>query len=356
LFDAALVRAHSVSMYKIIGADQKQYGPISADQIRQWISEGRVNGDTVACAEGSDDWKPLSQFPEFGFTAPAAPTPGASGPVTREEIIARDYSIDIMSCFSRAWKLFTTNFGTMFVTFLLFVALAVAVSFVVQIVFAAAGFNHLPFATKQYLGPIYVIFNTLVIGPGIGGVFYVYLSTMRGKPAGAGELFTGFKSFQDLFLGKLIPSLVGTVCMLPYTIANASKTAPFFDRLQENPHSANFQEIFSQFVSGFTASLPIFFLCLVPSLYFYLNWSFTLPLIIDKQMDFWTAMRTSWKMVHKHWFHIFGLLVLAGLLNVVGAVACCVGLLFTVPLGMTAICYAYEDIFGRQNTHSGQGA
>src|SRR5256884_2188133 len=35
-------------MYKIIGADQKEYGPITADQVRQWMAEGRANGQTQA--------------------------------------------------------------------------------------------------------------------------------------------------------------------------------------------------------------------------------------------------------------------------------------------------------------------
>jgi hypothetical protein len=63
-------------MYKIIGADQKEYGPISADQLRQWISEGRVNGQTRVLAEGSGAWKTVSQMPEFAALAPpAAPAP-----------------------------------------------------------------------------------------------------------------------------------------------------------------------------------------------------------------------------------------------------------------------------------------
>ena len=53
-------------MYKIIGADEKEYGPITTDQIRQWITEGRVNAQTKVCAEGTQDWKPLGSFPEFG--------------------------------------------------------------------------------------------------------------------------------------------------------------------------------------------------------------------------------------------------------------------------------------------------
>ncbi len=61
-------------MYKIIGADQKEYGPVSGDQLRQWITEGRVNAQTQACAEGSEVWQPLSAFPEFAaLLAPAIP-------------------------------------------------------------------------------------------------------------------------------------------------------------------------------------------------------------------------------------------------------------------------------------------
>jgi hypothetical protein len=51
-------------MYKIIGADQKEYGPVTADQISQWIAQGRVNGLTKAQADGGE-WKTLNQFPEF---------------------------------------------------------------------------------------------------------------------------------------------------------------------------------------------------------------------------------------------------------------------------------------------------
>lgn len=72
-------------MYKIIGADQKQYGPIPGDLIRQWIAEGRLNARSQVCKEDEEEWKPLSAFAEFadalGIGAPAAAPPplAASG-------------------------------------------------------------------------------------------------------------------------------------------------------------------------------------------------------------------------------------------------------------------------------------
>ncbi|HEY0457202.1 MAG TPA: DUF4190 domain-containing protein [Verrucomicrobiae bacterium] len=60
-------------MYKIRGSEGKDYGPISADVLRQWISERRVSGSTLVQAEGSNEWKPLSAYPEYAGALPAAP-------------------------------------------------------------------------------------------------------------------------------------------------------------------------------------------------------------------------------------------------------------------------------------------
>lgn len=71
-------------MYKIVGGDQKTYGPISREQVEQWIAEGRANRQTLCQAEGSADWKPLSAFPEFagvfGAASSAPPPLGAPQP------------------------------------------------------------------------------------------------------------------------------------------------------------------------------------------------------------------------------------------------------------------------------------
>lgn len=67
-------------MYRIVGADQKEYGPVSADQVRQWIAEGRANGQTLVRFEDGP-WKPLSTYPEFAATLPPTPPPlsGSAG-------------------------------------------------------------------------------------------------------------------------------------------------------------------------------------------------------------------------------------------------------------------------------------
>ena len=69
-------------MYKIIGGNQAEYGPVSTEQLRQWIAEGRVNADTLAQAAGETGWKPISSYPDFAASFPpkASVPPPLSAP------------------------------------------------------------------------------------------------------------------------------------------------------------------------------------------------------------------------------------------------------------------------------------
>jgi len=60
-------------MYKIIGADQNEYGPITAEQVRQWITEGRLNALSKIQVDGSGQWKLLREMPEFASLLPPSP-------------------------------------------------------------------------------------------------------------------------------------------------------------------------------------------------------------------------------------------------------------------------------------------
>ena len=73
-------------MYTIIGADGREYGPVTIGQLRQWVSEGRANAQSPVFAAGAPEWKPLGTLPEFaGQFAPLkppviGPLPGVAAP------------------------------------------------------------------------------------------------------------------------------------------------------------------------------------------------------------------------------------------------------------------------------------
>ena len=70
-------------MFKIIGGDGEEYGPVDDAAVRQWIQEGRANAQTMLKREGQAAWAPLSAYPEFApLLEPVPggqPVPGSVG-------------------------------------------------------------------------------------------------------------------------------------------------------------------------------------------------------------------------------------------------------------------------------------
>jgi TM2 domain-containing membrane protein YozV len=67
-------------MYRIIGVDNQQYGPVAANQIRRWIVENRANAQTQAQFDGTQEWKPLGSFAEFANDFKTPPSLASSTP------------------------------------------------------------------------------------------------------------------------------------------------------------------------------------------------------------------------------------------------------------------------------------
>ena len=88
------------------------------------------------------------------------------------------------------------------------------------------------------------------------------------------------------------------------------------------------------------------FACLVGALVVSAIFQFTYLFIVDRNMDFWPAMQASHAVVKQDYagFLIF-LLALIGI-NILGAFACVVGLLVTIPIHYVAVTAAYQDLVG----------
>jgi hypothetical protein len=72
-----------MATYTIIGGDQKPYSSVTADDMRKWITDGRLNAQSLAKEENDTEWRPLSAFPEFAdvLAASSAPPPPLTAPV-----------------------------------------------------------------------------------------------------------------------------------------------------------------------------------------------------------------------------------------------------------------------------------
>lgn len=78
-------------MYRIIGTDGKEYGPVTVGNVIEWIRDGRANLQTKARLNDEPQWRTLGDFPEFSphvTTPPFTPPPVAPRPAKFEANVA----------------------------------------------------------------------------------------------------------------------------------------------------------------------------------------------------------------------------------------------------------------------------
>ncbi|MDR3458620.1 MAG: protein kinase [Verrucomicrobiae bacterium] len=241
-----------------------------------------------------------------GSAAPPPPPPPVANAVRlADEILARDYELNIRSCLRRSWVLVKKDFWPIVGVTALLIALFGFVSSL-----GGASFRHGPAGDNST--EITSAFSLLVWGPLMGGLSLYYLRRIRGEPVNIEVAFSGFSQrFLHLFLAG--------------------------------------------FVTWMLAGLG--FVCLIlPGIYLMVAWWFTIILVADKQLDFWPAMELSRKVVTRHWWKFFGLWLVMALVCALGVICCGIGIFIAAPVAMIATTYAYEDVFGRKTpAPSGSG-
>jgi hypothetical protein len=277
-------------MYTIIGGDGKEYGPVSAEQVKAWIGAGRANLDTHAKALGSDAWKRLADYPEFGASGGFAPPTLGTAPIGEAALIAgelksRAVLLDVSRCFERSWELLKGNFWQL-----------VGVTALVIALDEVAGY-----AIQKVAGPYAGALLSIVIGiVFIAGLQFYFLKKIRGQSAGVADAFSGFTlAFGPLVLGGLV----------------------------------------------FTLILCLGFVCFIlPAIYLGVAYSFAWLLVMDQKLDFWTALEVSRRVVTAQWWRVLGLGLLSVVFLLLGAALLGVGIFVALPLMYGALVYAYEDL------------
>ncbi len=315
-------------MYRILGSDGNEYGPVSTEQLRLWIAEKRVNGETRV--QGEDGvWRFLREMPELVVLLQPpvllSPMPVSSAEArTMPSDFDGDYDLDVVACLTSAWRLFQQQFSTLFGPTIMYVL----------ILFGLGIFGALP-----YIGVLFSLCSMVIGAPLLAGLYVVYLRVIRGETPPLGSLFDGFRRmFGQLFLGNwavailtFLPLLAGFIVLffsvgltVIMGLAKGSASWPAFAVL--------------------APGLGLILLGAPVTIFLTVNWIFSLPMILDQRVDFWTAMKRSWRQVSRHWWSCLALLVVISILNFFGTLCCLVGLLVTVPISILATMYAYETV------------
>ena len=74
--------------FKANDKDETEYGPLEQAQIRDWLGQRRMDGNSQVRSADSDDWSPLSGHPELSeLLAPSRSTPPPPTPSSQADAI-----------------------------------------------------------------------------------------------------------------------------------------------------------------------------------------------------------------------------------------------------------------------------
>ncbi len=146
-------------------------------------------------------------------------------------------------------------------------------------------------------------------GPLALGMIGIVLSAVRGGSPQIPALFDGFN--------RLVPAFLASLCIsAPSILASLAG---------------------SSFLSMILFPINLVFLFLFGLTYLFMS---------DKKLDFWPAMQSSMQTVMKDvglWLVTY---IVVFVLSCSGVIACFVGLLVTVPMGMIVLALAYDQVTG----------
>src|SRR3954470_24328449 len=376
------------NMMWFYAAEGRQTGPVSQEQLAELVRSGQIAMESLVWREGMASWQPLREVQAsipalagpagtgLGAASGGAASPAGSPPAgevcsecgnlfpsdqvirygdryvcasckpifvqrmtegapvasaglgyaTAEQILGREYRVEIGPCLQRAWKLFTDNAGMAIVAPILIGAAfvgAYAVTLVLNLFIPFLG----GFLSLLYSAPL------------AAGLLYFFLRMARNESPSLGDLFIGFKrNYLQLILGGLVQSLFSVLCFVPVVIAALFMGFSFAFKSGRAITPDMSAAIFA--VLGFTGLLALVGLAYLTTI-----WTFSTYLMIDKVMGFWPAMQLSRRVVSKGWWWTFLFLIVSGLIYVAGALVCVVGLLVSVPLFVAMKAFLYDDNF-----------
>lgn len=178
----------------------------------------------------------------------------------------------------------------------------------------------------------------VVLGPMMCGLYLCLFAKMRGEQVQFDRLFKGF----DYFVPGLAAAAIQTVPVLILVLAADAIFFVFmFATIPRDTYARN------------QAPPPVFFLGLIVFVLFVMIVSLTVhtlflfayPLIVDRKLSGWDAIKTSYRAAVKNIGGIVGLVLLNFLLGIAGVLCCYVGVIFVLPVSFAAYAAAYRQVF-----------
>ncbi len=219
-----------------------------------------------------------------------------------EATLAGHGQLELGATMSEAWANLKGSKRILLGGFLFVYVLMLVVLVPAQLMFIGAAGNNPAGAFGMQLTLQLVL--TAALYPFFAGAMIVCTRHMCGLPIAFGMLFAQYGKFVNLFLTSVLQTILVAIGFL---------------------------------------------LLIVPGIYLSIAYALALPLVADRNMGPWEALETSRKLVTKHWWMVFGILIIASILMGISAFFFLIPLIWTVPWFMLCLGVIYRNLAGLQS-------
>lgn len=192
------------------------------------------------------------------------------------------------------------------------------------------------------------VVNNLILSPCLmGGAVYVTWRISNGRGwTDFGDMFKGFSFLQPIVISTLIQGVVTIALILLVFFNFLTELIDIFKLTQNADMFTRQEELGNAFLdlmrnSKFMVSL---LLLTVALLFIAALWAFKTHFIIIYKMQAWPAMEMSRRIARHNLWQLIGFFIVMGFIIFLSALACGIGLLFTLPWLIGATYSAFAQI------------
>ena len=228
-------------------------------------------------------------------------------------------AIDASGCVSNAWEMVKQNYGMYLGISLIAMILAGCIPCV----------------------------SLFLVGPVLGGVYFVYLRQMRGEPVEFGMMFKGFEKFLPLMVIGIIasiPEIIGQILRFTVDLGRLglmgdgrNKDFQFFQQ-GSNPEFA--------IATGLLIIIAIVaFVVIIFAVVWRVLLVFAIPLAMEYDLGVIDAIKLSARAATSNIGGLIVLFIFEFLIALLGVLALCIGIFFVIPIIYAANAFAYRQVF-----------
>ena len=238
------------------------------------------------------------------YAAPASAlqeTPRDNQVPSIEEALSRGYDFTIGDLLSEAWQRVKGTKGIIIGGFLVFYAVLLVASFLIGGFFGILGMVSDSPMLSVVVEMVVGIFASALADPFMAGINMVGIRRAADQPISFNDIFSHF--------GRTVPLVITAIISMVLIYLGM-------------------------------------ILLIIPGLYLAIAYMLAIPLVVERGLSPWQALEASRKAISQHWFKVFGLFLLLGLITGISAIPLGIGLVWTIPLFTIAIGVLYRTIFG----------